>query len=68
MKYLKYVPPEIVAKEAREILTNRHETPEEHWQRLIQSGLIRVLENGEVEVCFERPDEEPPKNGNGTGS
>ena len=53
MRYLKYVPPDVVAREALARVRQR-ETPEEHWKRLIRSGLIRVLENGDVEVCFER--------------
>jgi len=29
-------------------------TNEERWQRLIRSGLIKVLDDGTVEVCYER--------------
>ncbi len=34
------------------------ETNEERWQRLIRIGLIKILEDGAVEVCYERSDEE----------
>jgi len=54
MEYLQYVPPHIVAKETREALANRKETSAERWQRLIRSGLIKVLEDGTVKVCYER--------------
>ena len=54
MEYLQYVPPEIVAKEAKEALAKSTETQEEHWQRLIRSGLIKILDDGSVEVCYSR--------------
>ena len=54
MKYLQYVPPEVVAKEAREAWESRNKTDEELWQDLIRSGLIRILEDGSVKVCYER--------------
>ena len=66
MEYLKYVPPHIVAKEAREALAKSAETDEECWQRLIRSGLIKLLDDGTVEVCYEResdPDEENSNTG-----
>lgn len=66
MKYLKYVPPEIVAQEAREALANSRETPKEHIERLVRTGLIRILDDGEVEVCFERQAKDQPAESNGT--
>ena len=64
MKYLKYVPPEIVAREAREAWQSRNRTDEELWQDLLESGLIELLDNGEVKVCFERP---PHQDDNSSG-
>ena len=54
MEYLQYVPPDIVAKEAREALAQRTLTNEERWQRLVRSGLIKVRDDGTVEVCYKR--------------
>ena len=61
MDYLKYVPPHIVAQNAREALAKNTETDQERWERMIRSGLIKLLDDGTVEVCYEResdPDEE----------
>ena len=61
MEYLQYVPPHIVAERAREVLAKSTETREEHWQRLIRSGLIKILDDGSVQVCYSResdPDEQ----------
>ncbi len=54
MEYLQYVPPEIVAKEAREALAGRTKTNQERWVRMIRMGLIKILDDGTVEVCRSR--------------
>jgi hypothetical protein len=58
MEYLQYIPPDVVAKDAREALAKRTLTKKERWLRLVRSGLIKVLDDGTVKVCYKRDSDE----------
>ena len=51
MEYLRYVPPQEVAKEFRKTVELMGSmSSDELWQMWLDMGLIRVMKNGEVRV------------------